>query len=73
MQRFGDYLFDASSMDLKESLDNIFEDDIESCCDYKIFNRGYEYFESGLVEYASIEEANNLIQASVNGSYEVEI
>ncbi|MCW3789396.1 SWIM zinc finger family protein [Plebeiibacterium sediminum] len=73
MQRFGDYLFDASSMDLKESLDNIFEDDIESCCDYKIFNRGYEYFESGLVEYASIEKANNLIQASVNGSYEYEV
>ncbi len=75
MQRFGDYLFDATSTDLKESLDIILDDDIESCCDYKIFNRGYEYFESGLVEYASIEEANNLIQASVNGrsEYEVEI
>lgn len=73
MQRFGDYLLDTSSTDLKESLDNIFEDDIESCCDYKIFNRGYEYFESGLVEYASIEETNNLFQASVNGSYEYEV
>ena len=68
MQRFGNYLFDASSTYLKESLDNIFEDDIESCCEYKIFDRAYEYFESGLVEYASILEANNLIQAFVNGS-----
>ena len=73
MQRFGNYLFDASSTYLKESLDNIFEDDIESCCEYKIFDRAYEYFESGLVEYASILEANNLIQASVNGSYEYKV
>ncbi len=73
MQRLGDYLFDASLKSLKESLDSISEEDIETCCDYKIFNRGYEYFESGLVEYASFDETNNLIQATVNGSYEYEV
>lgn len=73
MKEFGDYLFDAYSTDLKESLENIFGDDIESCCEYKVFNRGYEYYKEGMVEYVSIDESNNLIQASVNGSYEYEV
>lgn len=73
MQRLGKYLFNALSTDFKESLNRVSEDDIADCCDYKIYNRGLEYFESGKVEYASFDETNNLIQASVNGSYEYEV
>ena len=43
MKKYGEFLFEAGSNNIKECLENLAEEDIESCCEYKIFNRGYDY------------------------------
>jgi len=75
MEKYGEFLFEAESNDIKGCLCNLTEDDIESCCKYKIFNRGYDYYHDGMVEYIHINKNANTISAAVKGTreYDVEI
>lgn len=75
MVNYGEYLFGTSSDNILESLKYITGEDIESSCNYKIFNRGYEYFEEGRVEFLSYSINENALYATVNGrrEYDVEI
>ena len=75
MEKYGEFLFEASSDNIKECLEHITEDDIESCCEYKIFNRGYDYYQEGMVEHLWYNSKANTISAEVLGTreYAVEI
>lgn len=75
MERYGEFLFEAESADLQESFKNISEEDVESCCEYKIFNRGYDYYNEGLVEELWYNKKANTISAEVLGTkeYKVEV
>lgn len=68
-----EYLFDAASKLIKESLADISEEDVRDSCDYKIFMRGMEYFQEGMVESLFIDRSNNTLNAIVNGSREYQI
>ena len=70
---FGDYLFDGASKNIKECLEDISEEEVKDCCDYKVFLRGREYYEEGRVEYLHHNEANNTLMATVIGSDEYQI
>ena len=67
---YGEYLFDADSELIKECLAEISEEEVKDCCDYKIFLRGQEYYEDGMVESFSHNRGNNTLTAIVNGSKE---
>lgn len=75
MNRYGEYLFDAVSPELEENFQNLTEEDIENCCEYKIFQRGLDYFNDGLVEQVSRNIGNKTITASILGTnlYTVDI
>lgn len=75
MEKYGEFLFEASSDNIKECLEHVTEDDIESCCEYKIFNRGYDYYQKGMVEQLWYNSKANTISAEVIGTkeYDVEI
>ena len=75
MEKYGEFLFEAESTDLKECLNSLSEEDIESCCEYKIFNRGYDYYHDGMVEQIWYNKKANTISAEVLGTreYDVEI
>ncbi len=75
MEKYGEFLFEAKSDDIKVCLDNLTEEDIESCCEYKIFNRGYDYYHNGMVEQIQFNKKANTISATVTGTreYRVEI
>lgn len=75
MEKYGEFLFEANSNNIIECLDNLTEDDIEFCCEYKIFNRGYDYFHGGIVKYIQLNKNANTVSATVNGTreYDVEI
>ena len=68
MNRYGEYLFDAVFPELKENFDNLTEEDVECCCEYKIFQRGLDYFDDGLVEQVSCNVSNDTISATVLGT-----
>ena len=67
---YGEYLFDATSELIKECLAEISEEEVKDCCNYKIFLRGQEYYEDGMVETFDHNKGNNTINATVNGSME---
>ena len=75
MEKYGEYLYEAISPNLKESIENLSEEDIEDCCEYKIFDRGLGYYENGLVSEINFNTATNIITARVKGTskYYVEI
>jgi uncharacterized Zn finger protein len=73
MEKYGEFLFDAESTDLKECLNNISEENIESCCEYKIFNRGYDYYHDGMVEEIWYNKKANTISAEVIGTKEYNV
>ena len=75
MEKYGEFLFEASSDNIKECLGHITVNDIESCCEYKIFNRGYDYYQEGTVEQLWYNSKANTISAEVIGTreYDVEI
>lgn len=67
------YLFDATSELIIECLTGISEDEVRDCCDYKIFRRGQEYFEEGMVEYFNHNKGNNTVNAVITGTMEYSI
>lgn len=75
MEKYCEYLFDAGADNIKECLKHLTEEDIESCCEYKIFNRGFDYFNDGRVEQICYNNKANTISAEVIGTkeYSVEI
>lgn len=75
MEKYCEYLFDAGADNIKECLQHLTEEDIESCCEYKIFNRGFDYFNDGRVEQIWFNNKANTISAEVIGTkeYSVEI
>ncbi len=75
MEKYGEFLFEANYNNIKECLEHVTEDDIESCCEYKIFNRGYDYYQEGMVEQLWYNSKANTISAEVLGTreYDVEI
>ena len=73
MEKYGEFLFDAESTNIKECLDNISEEDIESCCEYKIFNRGYDYYHGGMIEEIWYNKKANTISAEVIGTKEYNV
>jgi len=73
MEKYGEFLFDAESTDLKECLNNVSEENIESCCEYKIFNRGYDYFHNGMIEEIWYNKKANTISAEVIGTKEYNV
>ena len=75
MHQHGELLFEAESDKIHECLSEITEEDIESCCDYKIFNRGHNYYHEGMVEDITYNKKANNICAEVHGrrKYSVEI
>jgi hypothetical protein len=70
---FGEYLFDATSELVMECLAGISEEDVRDCSDYKIFRRGQEYYEEGMVEDLMHNKANNTVIATVKGTREYRI
>lgn len=75
MEKYGEILFEAESTDLKECLNRLSEEDIESCCKYKIYNRGYDYYHDCRVQQIWYNKKANTISAEVLGTreYDVEI
>jgi uncharacterized Zn finger protein len=71
----GIILFNSDNKLLPDFLENITEDDIASCCDYKIYLRGVEYFNSHLVKNVEYSPDENMLKATVKGGekYNVEI
>jgi uncharacterized Zn finger protein len=74
MMNNGIFLFN-SDKNLSAFLEDLTEDDISSCCEYKIFLRGVEYCDSHLVKNAAYSSDENKVKASVKGGekYNVEI
>ncbi len=74
MMNNGIFLFN-SDKNLSDFLEDLTEDDISSCCEYKIFLRGVEYCDSHLVKNAAYSSDENKVKASVKGGekYNVEI
>ena len=68
MDQTGKYLFDATSPDLRRSIENLTESDVESCCEYRVFRRGEDYYHEGAVEQIDYIQNNNTINACVAGS-----
>lgn len=75
MEKYGELLFETETNDIKECLNNLTEEDVEYLCDYKIFNRGYDYYHEGMVEDIQLNQSENSIHAVVQGTrkYDVEI
>ena len=75
MEKYGEFLFDASSGDIKDCLSDLAIEDIESCCEYRIFERGQAYFTDGMVEHLDLNIKANTVSATVLGTkeYSVEI
>ena len=69
----GEYLFEATSELVIECLAGISKQEVRDCCDYKIFRRGQEYYEEGMVEELLHNKGNNTVVATVMGSMEYRI
>lgn len=70
---YGEYLFEATSELVIKCLSGISEDEVRDCSDYKIFRRGQEYLEEGMVEFFHHNKGNNTITAVVTGTMEYSI
>lgn len=70
---YGEYLFEATSGLILECLAGISEEDVRDCSDYKIFRRGQEYYQEGMVEDVLHNTANNTVVATVKGTREYRI
>jgi hypothetical protein len=70
---YGEYLLDATSELIMECLSGISEEDVRDCSDYKIFRRGQEYYQEGMVEDVLHNTANNTVFATVKGTREYRI
>jgi len=60
-ETYGEYLFDAVTESIIECLAGITEEDVRDFSDFKIFNRGQEYYEEGMVEELMYNKANNTV------------
>ncbi|MGD0755281.1 MAG: SWIM zinc finger family protein [Bacteroidales bacterium] len=71
----GILLFNSDKNQQSVFLENLTEDDVVSCCEYKIFLRGVEYCDGHLVKYAEYFPDEKKIKATVKGGekYSVEI
>lgn len=71
----GIFLFNSETKPLSVFLENLTEDDVSSCCEYKIFLRGIEYYDNHLVKNAEFLPDENKFKALVKGGekYTVEI
>ncbi|MBN2863792.1 MAG: hypothetical protein JXN62_11550 [Bacteroidales bacterium] len=72
-ETYGEYLFDAVTGSITECLAGITEEDVRDCCDFKVYRRGQEYYEEGMVEELVHNKANNTVIATVNGTREYQI
>jgi len=72
-ETFGEYLFDAVTESIIECLAGITEEDVRDFSDFKVFNRGQEYYEEGMVEELMYNKANNTVIATVKGTREYQI
>ena len=72
-ETYGEYLLDADSGSVLECLAGITEEDVRDFSDFKIFRRGQEYYEEGMVEELMHNKANNTVIATVKGSREYQI
>jgi hypothetical protein len=72
-ETYGEYLFDAVTESIIECLAGITEEDVRDCCDFKIYRRGQEYYEEGMVEELMHNKANNTVIATVKGTREYQI
>jgi len=70
---YGEYLFKASSGSILECLAGITEEDVRDFSDFKIFSRGKEYFEEGMVEELMHNSANNTVAAIVASTNDYQI
>jgi hypothetical protein len=70
---YGEYLFDAVTESIIECLAGITEEDVLDCCDFKVYRRGQEYYEEGMVEELMHNTANNTVVASVMGTKEYSV
>ena len=70
---YGEYLFDAETGSIIECLAAITDEDVRDCCDYKVYRRGQEYYEEGMVEELMLNQANNTVIATVKGTREYQI
>jgi len=70
---YGEYLFEATSELIMECLAGISEEDVRDSSDYKVFRRGQEYYQEGMVEDFLHNIANNTAVATVKGTKEYRI
>ncbi len=68
MKEIGEYLFEASSENIGQSLSEIGTDDIQDCCDYQIFKRGEAYYRDGMVQRITHKPRKNVVKAKVDGT-----
>jgi hypothetical protein len=72
-ETYREYLFGAVSGSITECLAGITEEDVRDCCDFKVYQRGQEYYEEGMVEELMHNKANNTVIATVKGTREYQI
>jgi len=72
-ETYGEYLFDAVSGSILECLAGITEEDVRDFSDFKIFRRGQEYYQEGMVEELMHNKGNNTVIATVKGTEEYRI
>ncbi len=68
MDDYKEYLFDTVHEDLRQCVNHLAEGDIESCCEYRVFLRGIEYFNDGAVGKIEPGKNSNSIEAVVEGT-----
>lgn len=72
-ETYGEYLFEATSGSILECLAGITEEDVRDCCDFKVYRRGQEYYEEGVVEEVMHNKVNNTVIATVKGTREYQV
>ncbi len=66
-ETYGEYLLDAVTESIIECLAGITEEDVRDCCEFKVYRRGQEYYEEGMVEELMLNKANNTVIANKKG------
>ena len=66
-ETYGEYLLDAATESIIECLAGITEEDVRDFSDFKIINRGQEYYEEGMVEELILNKANNIVITNKKG------
>ncbi len=62
------FLFNTEEENLEEFFLTIDDDDVADCCNQKIFYRGEEYYERGLIKNATYNSDKTSLKALVRGS-----